>query len=161
VEAVIAYKFLRADGSSVFSGFDWPLPSGGAGAWVAAPPDPCRSGIHACGPADLPFWPGRALYEIELDGAVVEQQMKVIAPRDRRRAEPRELHQRVSRDERRGADQPGQVPNAAQQQGQWRMLFRLLLRGSTTRAPRAASSLRQVPRSTRVPRWWASWRQPC
>jgi hypothetical protein len=80
---VIAYKFLRADGSSVFTGFDWPLPHDGPGPWVEAPLEPCRSGVHACRPADLPFWAGRALYEIELDGAVVEQHMKVIAPRGR------------------------------------------------------------------------------
>jgi hypothetical protein len=29
--------------------------------------------IHACRPADLPFWAGGALYEIELGGAVVEE----------------------------------------------------------------------------------------
>ena len=70
-----------AHSSSVFSGFDWRLPSGGPGAWVEAPPDPCRSGIHACRPADLPFCARGALYEIELDGAVVEEHMNVIAPR--------------------------------------------------------------------------------
>jgi len=26
--AVIAYKFLRPDGTSVFTGFRWPLPNG-------------------------------------------------------------------------------------------------------------------------------------
>ena len=41
-----------------------------------------------------------------------------VHPRQRRRrAEPRELHQRLSRGERRGPDQPGQVPHPAQQQG--------------------------------------------
>jgi hypothetical protein len=84
VEArVIAYKFLRADGSSVFTSFDWPLPRDGPGRWVEAPLDPCRSGIHACRPIDLPYWTGRALYELELDGPVVEEHMKVIAPRGR------------------------------------------------------------------------------
>jgi hypothetical protein len=80
---VIAYKFLRADGSGVFSGFDWPLPAGGPGAWVEAPLDPCRSGIHACRLSDLPFWAGRVLYEIELDGDLLEQPMKVMASRGR------------------------------------------------------------------------------
>ena len=34
---MIAYKFLRGDGSSVFTGFRWPLPGGAPGAWVDAP----------------------------------------------------------------------------------------------------------------------------
>jgi hypothetical protein len=84
VEAlVIAYKFLRTDGTSVFTGFGWPLPADGPGAWVEAPLDPCRSGIHACRPASLPYWAGRVLYEVELDGELVEQSMKVLASRGR------------------------------------------------------------------------------
>jgi hypothetical protein len=47
-EAVIAYKFLRADGTSPFTRFAWPLPDGAPGAWVEARVEPCRSGIHAC-----------------------------------------------------------------------------------------------------------------
>jgi hypothetical protein len=80
---VIAYKFLRSDGTSVFAGFPWPLPDGGPGAWIDARVEPCRSGIHACRPSDLPFWVGRALYEIELDGEIVERPMKVVASRGR------------------------------------------------------------------------------
>jgi hypothetical protein len=80
---VIAYKFLRADGSGVFTGFAWPLPDGGPGKWVDARVEPCRSGIHACRPSDLPLWAGRDLYEIELDGEIVEQPMKVVASRGR------------------------------------------------------------------------------
>jgi hypothetical protein len=79
---VIAYKFLRADGTGVFTGFRWPLPDGAAGAWVDARVDPCRSGVHACRTGDLPLWAGAALYEIELEG-VVEQPMKVVAARGR------------------------------------------------------------------------------
>ena len=30
---MIAYKFLRADGSSVFTSFDWPLPAPGRPGW--------------------------------------------------------------------------------------------------------------------------------
>jgi len=81
--AVIAYKFLRADGGSVFTGFAWPLPAAGPGAWVEAPLDPCRSGIHACRPGDLPYWAGRVLYEIELDGEIREEPRKVLATRGR------------------------------------------------------------------------------
>jgi len=80
---VIAYKFLRRDGTGVFSGFAWPLPDGGPGEWVDARVDPCGSGIHACRRADLPLWAGRALYEIELAGDIVEQASKVVAPRGR------------------------------------------------------------------------------
>jgi hypothetical protein len=87
---VIAYKFLRPDGTSVFTGFRWPLPGDGPGAWVEASVAPCRSGIHACRPSDLPLWVGRHLYEIELAGAIVEQPTKIVAPRARllRRVEP-------------------------------------------------------------------------
>jgi hypothetical protein len=80
---VIAYKFLRSDGTGVFTRFRWPLPNGGPGAWVDARIDPCVSGIHACRRADLPLWVGRALYEIELGGEVLEGPMKVVAARGR------------------------------------------------------------------------------
>ena len=80
---MIAYKFLRPDGTSVFTGFRWPLPDGGPGDWVAAGPEPCRSGIHACRPPELPLWVGRALYEVELDGEIVEAGMKLVAARGR------------------------------------------------------------------------------
>jgi len=80
---VIAYKFLRSDGTSVFTGFRWPLPDGGPGDWVDARIEPCRSGVHACRRSDLPFWVGRVLYEIELAGEIVEQPAKVVASRAR------------------------------------------------------------------------------
>lgn len=80
---MIAYKFLRAEGATVFSAFRWPLPGDGPGAWVEAPVVPCRSGIHACRPSDLPYWVGPRLYEIELDGEIVEERTKVVAPRGR------------------------------------------------------------------------------
>ena len=80
---MIAYKFLRPDGTSVFTRFTWPLPDDGPGPWVDAGVDPCRSGIHACRRADLPLWLGRALYEIELEGEVREEATKVVAPRGR------------------------------------------------------------------------------
>jgi hypothetical protein len=80
---VIAYKFLRPDGTSLFTSYRWPLPAGEPGEWVEAPVEPCRSGIHACRPPDLPFWVAASLYEIELDGEVVEQRTKLVAPRAR------------------------------------------------------------------------------
>ena len=78
------YKFLRRDGTGVFTRHAWPLPEDGApGAWVEAPLVPCRSGIHACRLADLPLWLGRELYEIELDGEIEEERTKVVASRGR------------------------------------------------------------------------------
>jgi hypothetical protein len=77
-----AYKFLADDGRGVFSRFAWPLPDGGPGPWVESEVMPCRSGVHACRPADLPYWVAPALYEIELDGPV-EHELKVVAPRGR------------------------------------------------------------------------------
>ncbi len=78
-----AYKFLTADGLGVFSHFNWPLPNGGPGAWVESEVELCRAGIHACRTSDLPFWTTPALYEMELDGPVEEQAVKVVAPRGR------------------------------------------------------------------------------
>jgi hypothetical protein len=81
---VIAYKFLRGDGTGAFTRFAWPLPDRrGPGDWVDAPADACHSGVHACRPRDLPLWLGRLLYEIELDGEIVEERTKVVAPRGR------------------------------------------------------------------------------
>ena len=81
---MIAYKFLRRDGTGVFTKHPWPLPGPDRpGAWVQAPVIPCRSGIHACRRRDLPLWLGRELYEVELDGEIVEERTKVVAPRAR------------------------------------------------------------------------------
>jgi hypothetical protein len=80
---VIAYKFLRSDGTGVFTRFPWAPDGDAQGAWVEAPVDPCRSGIHACRTADLPYWVGRSLFEVELDGEIVEQPTKVVAGRAR------------------------------------------------------------------------------
>lgn len=74
-----AYKFLAEDGRGLFSQFSWPLPNAGAGAWVESEVATCRSGIHACRPTDLPYWITPALYEIELDGPVDEQAIKLVA----------------------------------------------------------------------------------
>ena len=88
-----AYKFLAEDGTGLFSRFPWPLPSGGSGLlgrfrggpgeWVEAEVDPCRSGVHACRVMDLPYWVAPSLYEIELDGGVRSEPIKIVAPRGR------------------------------------------------------------------------------
>jgi hypothetical protein len=78
-----AYKFLRPDGTGVFTGFRWPLPAGGPGEWVGADLNPCHSGIHACAEHHLPLWISRVLYEVELDGEIVDDVMKLVASRGR------------------------------------------------------------------------------
>lgn len=80
---MIAYKFLRADGTSPFAGFRWDLPDTNPGDWVEAGVEPCRSGIHACRPGDLPFWATDSLYEIEVDGEIAEGRSKLVASRGR------------------------------------------------------------------------------
>lgn len=81
---MIGYKFLHSDGTGVFTGFRWPLPEAGEpGSWVETRVDPCRSGVHACRPEDLPLWIGEILYEVELAGETVEQPSKVVAARGR------------------------------------------------------------------------------
>ena len=74
---MIALKFLDEHGAAPFTGFRWPV-----GEWVdAAELDPCRSGIHALRPRDLPYWLGPQLWEIELDGEIVQQERKLAARR--------------------------------------------------------------------------------
>jgi hypothetical protein len=80
---VIAYKFLRTDGTGVFTRFAWPLPDGAPGEWVQAPILACHSGIHACRLSDLPLWLGHELYEIELADRIFEERTKVVASRGR------------------------------------------------------------------------------
>jgi hypothetical protein len=80
---MIAYKFLRPGGTSPFTGFAWPLPDGGPGPWLEAPVEACRSGVHACRRDDLPLWLGPELYEVELEGEIVEEPTKLVASRAR------------------------------------------------------------------------------
>ena len=82
---MLAYKFTRPGAVSPFSRFSWPMPAGGRpGEWVQASESlPCRAGIHACRPAQLPYWLAAELWAIELDGEVVETADKVVARRGR------------------------------------------------------------------------------
>ncbi len=76
---VIAYKFLDDGAVGPFTGFRWPVSE-----WVEADGvDPCLAGIHACRVRDLPVWLGAELWEIELDGEVIERERKLVAPRGR------------------------------------------------------------------------------
>ena len=76
---MIAYKFLDAGRVAPFARFRWPI-----GEWVdAGAVEPCLSGIHACTVEQLPYWLGRELWEMELDGEVVRQARKLVAARGR------------------------------------------------------------------------------
>ena len=77
--AVIAYKFLAAGAVAPFTGYRWRPDE-----WVDADrADPCRQGVHACRTRDLPIWLDDELWEVELDGGVVEQERKLVAGRGR------------------------------------------------------------------------------
>ena len=39
-------------------------------------PAPCRRGVHACRPGDLPYWLNRDLWEVELEGELAETDYK-------------------------------------------------------------------------------------
>lgn len=82
---MIAYKFLGPGGRALFSGRRWPLPAAEPGAWVEAtgPLDPCRNGVHACEPLDLPYWISQELWEVELDGEQIRGPQALIARRGR------------------------------------------------------------------------------
>jgi hypothetical protein len=80
---MIAYKFLDRGATSPFTGFRWTVRDRGRSAWIEAPVEPCRSGIHACRSDDLPLWLGRVLYEVELDGEIVAEPTKLVASRAR------------------------------------------------------------------------------
>ena len=76
---MIAYKFLNGGRVAPFTGFAWPVDE-----WVEADGvEACRGGIHACGLFDLPIWMGEELWEIELDGEVIELDRKLVAARGR------------------------------------------------------------------------------
>ncbi len=77
---MIAYKFLQAGRVAPFSGVTWPED----GVYVDATEGPlaaCRNGVHGCRVRDLPYWLDDELWEIELDGEVVEDELKLVARR--------------------------------------------------------------------------------
>jgi hypothetical protein len=76
---VTLYKVLEPGAVAPYTRFAWR-----EGEWMEAEAvEPCRSGIHACRARHLPFWLGAELWEIELDGEMVEQERKVVAARGR------------------------------------------------------------------------------
>lgn len=83
---MIAYKFLSETGVGRFSEAKWPLPEAGKpGAWLSAagPISPCVCGIHAARVEKLPYWLDRQLFQIELEGALVETESALVAERGR------------------------------------------------------------------------------
>jgi hypothetical protein len=77
---MLAYKFLRPGAVGPFSGFAWP-----ADRWVAAreAPAACRTGVHGCRLADLPWWLAEELWVAEFAAPVREADRKVVASRAR------------------------------------------------------------------------------
>ena len=83
---MIAYKVLDARGKGRFTGTSWPTPRGDElGAWVETdgPVAPCVRGVHAMRAHHVPFWLDQQLWEIELDGAFVENDSLLVAERGR------------------------------------------------------------------------------
>ena len=81
-----AYKFLADGGRGRFSDFHWPLPAeGSVGDWVDAGEnlEDCRTGVHACTPRQLLDWIDDELWEIELDGEIIERDAMIVAERGR------------------------------------------------------------------------------
>lgn len=83
---MIAYKFTRRGASAPFSAFAWPPPSATEpGAWVEIdePLATCRSGLHLCRVADLPYWLSDELFEAEIDGEPLASSTALVARRAR------------------------------------------------------------------------------
>ena len=76
-----ALKFLRPGRVAPFTGVTWP----GPGAWLesAAPPELCRTGVHALVPEVLAKWITEELWRVELDGAESPVRGVIVARRGR------------------------------------------------------------------------------
>lgn len=77
---MIAYKFLQAGRVAAFSGETWPEDDP---VQATGPLVPCRNGVHGCRIEDLPYWLDEELWEIELEGEVVEDALKLLGRRGR------------------------------------------------------------------------------
>ena len=79
-DGVIAYKFLDHGRLAPFTGVRWPEPR----SWLESDRvELCVSGVHACRVRDLPYWLRTELWEVELEGDVVEGERLVAARRGR------------------------------------------------------------------------------
>ncbi len=81
-----AWKFLDERSMGIFSGFTWPKSTveTAPGPWVeSSEVIPCYEGVHACSVEQLAWWMSAQLWEIELDGPVIEKGPKLVAKRGR------------------------------------------------------------------------------
>jgi hypothetical protein len=79
-----AYKFLLRGRRSLIRQVVWPTP--GAASWLEAAPGPlvaCRNGLHACRVEDLAYWIAIELWEVELDGELIDAPDAIVARRAR------------------------------------------------------------------------------
>lgn len=83
---MIAHKFLSAGAIGLFSRYTWPTPTDDApGEWVRVDGEVkrCLNGVHACAVGTLVEWLDDELWEIELEGPVVEVDGELVAPAGR------------------------------------------------------------------------------
>ena len=81
-----AWKFLQPGAVGLFSGFAWPTPGAGEpGAWVEVELPVVRAlrGVHAVGTAWMLDWLDDELWEIELDGEIIDEDGLLVAARGR------------------------------------------------------------------------------
>jgi hypothetical protein len=78
---MIAYKFLREGSVGRFSEARWPTP----GEWLEAkgPLETCVNGIHACSTQALAYWFDDELWQVELDGDIIDEGTVLVARRGR------------------------------------------------------------------------------
>ena len=77
---MIAYKCLDRGRVAPFTRLRWPEP----GSWLESEQvELCVSGVHACRVGDLPYWLRAELWEVELEGEIVEGERLVAASRGR------------------------------------------------------------------------------
>jgi hypothetical protein len=72
-----AYKFLDAAGRAPFTGTPWTLGQ----RMEATAAVPCHEGVHGCRAADVAHWFADSMWELELDGEIVDSHHKVVSSR--------------------------------------------------------------------------------
>ena len=76
---VRAYKFLDDAQRAPFTATPWAL-----GEWVEATGAiVCHEGVHGCRATDVSYWLGATMWELELDGHIVDTRHKVVGSRGR------------------------------------------------------------------------------
>jgi hypothetical protein len=92
----VACKFLVPEATAPFTRFRWPT----SGAWVEASGrlEPCLRGIHGVEREHLARWLQPELWQIELDGEVLDAGTKVLAERGRLAARVQEWNADTARE---------------------------------------------------------------